>query len=83
MKASFLDLRKKTCEILRALDRNEKVEISYRGRPKAVLTPVQGEAAAAQKTEEHPAFGMWADRPEFKNPSKHVRQLRKGRFHDL
>ena len=82
MKASFVDLRKKSSEILRAINRNEKVTVLYHGRPKAVISPL---AATDQKTPssaDHPAFGLWADRHDLEDVAAHVRRLRKGRFHD-
>jgi hypothetical protein len=84
MKASFVDLRKKSAEIIRALDRNEQVTILYRGRPKAIMRPVrnQGKQAVA-KAKDHPAFGLWADRQDLKDVAEHVRKLRKGRFDAL
>ena len=39
MKASFVDLRKKSGEIIRALHRNEQVTVLYRGKPAAVMQP--------------------------------------------
>jgi antitoxin (DNA-binding transcriptional repressor) of toxin-antitoxin stability system len=83
MKASFVDLRRKSSEILRALNRNEKVTIFYRGQPKAVMYPVAAEGEREKpKTKDHAAFGLWADREDLKNVPAHVRRLRKGRFSD-
>lgn len=81
MKASFVDLRKKSSEILRALEANERITIFYRGRPKAVMQPLPPqETAEPLKMKDHPAFGMWKDRKDLKDVAAHVRQLRKGRF---
>jgi hypothetical protein len=81
MKASFVDLRKKSGEILRALERNEEVTVLYRGRRKAVMKSVAGENAPGMgKAKDHPAFGLWADRADLPDVAAHVRRLRKGRF---
>ena len=81
MRASFVDLRKKSGEILRALDRNEEVTVLYRGRRKAIMKSVADENAPGMgKTKDHPAFGLWADRADLQDVSAHVRGLRKGRF---
>ena len=83
MKASFVDLRKKSSEILRALNRNETVTVLYRGRPKAVMYPVSAEGRQkTPKTKDHAAFGLWADRKDIKDVAAHVHRLRKGRFSD-
>jgi hypothetical protein len=39
--------------------------------------------APTNAVEEHEAFGMWADNKDTRDPARRVRQLRKGRFHDL
>ncbi|MBN2560320.1 MAG: type II toxin-antitoxin system prevent-host-death family antitoxin [Phycisphaerae bacterium] len=84
MKASFVDLRKKSREIIRALDRNEHVTVLYRGRPKAIMRPIahQGEHPGV-KTVDHAAFGLWKDRQDLRDVPSHVRKLRQGRFRDL
>ncbi len=84
MKASFVDLRKKSSEIIRALDRNERVTVLYRGRPKAVMHPVGAEdGSAVSRVTGHPAFGLWAGRQDITDVADHVRKLRQGRFLDL
>lgn len=63
MKATVVDLRYKMNDILKALDRNERVTVLYHGKTKAVMVPVG--AAGAGKIVEHPFFGMTAgdDKP--------------------
>ena len=56
MKASIVDLRYKMNDVLKALDRNEKVTVLYRGKVKGVLIP-SGEKKDLKITE-HPFFGM-------------------------
>ena len=84
MEASFVDLRKKSSEIIRALNRNEQVTILYRGKPAAIMRPISDESGrAVVKAADHSAFGMWADRDDMAVVAAHVRNLRKGRFDDL
>ncbi len=40
MKATVVDLRYKMNDVLKALDRNKKVTVLYRGKVKGVLVPV-------------------------------------------
>lgn len=81
MKASFVDLRNKSAQIIRALNRKERVTVLYRGKPAAVMHPIDNpEDHAVTKTADHPAFGLWADRDSTKDVSEQVRRLRKGRF---
>jgi hypothetical protein len=84
MKASFVDLRKKSKQIIRAINRNEKVTLFYRGRAKAVMQPIGQEGDQPDvKAQDHAAFGIWADREDLKDVAGHVRKLRKGRFDAL
>ena len=84
MKASFVDLRKKSGEIIRALRRKERVTVFYRGEPAAVMHPVdEADEPERKRTSEHAAFGLWADRDDLPDVAAHVRRLRGGRFDDL
>ena len=57
MEASDADLRHKMEDVLKAIGRNENVDILYRGRWKAVLVPSE----EARHVHEHPFFGMKRD----------------------
>ena len=84
MKASFVDLRKKSSEIIRALHRNEPVTVMYRGKPAAVMQPITDAASrTVAKASDHPAFGLWANRADLADVAAYVQNLRKGRFGDL
>lgn len=56
MRASIVDLRYKTSDILKALERNESVTVLYHGKVKGVIQPVNEKSAL--KVTEHPFFGM-------------------------
>jgi hypothetical protein len=56
MKASIVDLRYKTNDILKALDRNESVTVLYHGKIKGVIKPVKEKSNSSIK--DHPFFGM-------------------------
>jgi prevent-host-death family protein len=77
MKATVLDLRRKTRAILAALDRNERVTLTNRGRKTAVIVPLQSEERP--KAVSHNAFGIWKDRKDMSDVDGYVRALRKGR----
>jgi len=82
MKMTFLELRRDPAKLMEALERNEEVTLSRRGREVARVIP-SGQPAASADVKSHPAFGMWADRPETADPAAYVRTLRKGRFDGL
>lgn len=56
MKATVLDLRYKMNEVLKALDKREKVTLLYHGRVKGTIYPEGGKEMT--KVEDHPYFGM-------------------------
>lgn len=78
MKASILDLRRRMAEVLKALDRNESVTLTYRGHEKATIVPKK--ADPAMSTRQHPAFGLWENRTDMTEVDAVVRDLRKGRM---
>ena len=77
MKAKVVDLRYKMNEVLKALDRNEKVTILYHGKVKGVILPATPEKGI--KVQDHPFFGMCRDE-EGTSVSETLQQLRGGRY---
>lgn len=80
MKVSLIDLRRNPGRILAAVEKRETVILSRRGKPIARIAPLKGERS--RNLQAHEAFGMWKDREDI-NVEDVVRNLRKGRFHDL
>ena len=76
MKASIVDLRYKTKEILRALERNETVTVLYHGKIKGIIRPAGKKPPASVK--DHPFFGMHRDAEE--SVQDQVERLRKPRY---
>ena len=80
MKATVVDLRYKMNDVLKALDRNEKVTVLYRGKVKGFLVP------AAQKKNmnmtDHPFFGM-SSQDSKKSVLDELNDLRKARYDDF
>lgn len=79
MEATIVDLRYRMNEVLKALDRNEKVTILYRGKPKGVISPAR--AKRGQSVREHPFFGMKKDSAI--SVEQEMENLRGGRYRDL
>jgi hypothetical protein len=79
MKASFVDLRKRSKEIVKALDRNQSVTLFYRGKAKGVIVPASSPLEKAVSVLGHRAFGMWRDRANLKSVPTAVAKLRKTR----
>ena len=76
MKASLLDFRRRSKDILRALDRNEPVTLTFRGKPKAIIVP-SGKPAGKAIVKAHPAFGIWKDRKDLADVRGKIAELRK------
>lgn len=84
MQASFVDLRKKSAEIIRALARKERITVLYRGKPAAIMEAIGGRVSDdTQKASEHEAFGIWADHDKSTSVEEHMKILRRKRFDDL
>ena len=79
MKASVVDLRYKMNEVLKALDRRERVTITHHGKIKGTIEPVR--AGAMMKVEEHPFFNMAAD--DIETAEELMDKLRGPRYNDI
>jgi len=79
MKASVVDLRYKMKDVLKALDRNEKVTILYHGKAKGIITPANNEKY--KKVKDHPFFGM--SKNDKKSVSDVIMELRELRYNDI
>ncbi|MEK6815408.1 MAG: type II toxin-antitoxin system Phd/YefM family antitoxin [Nitrospirota bacterium] len=78
MKATILDLRYRMKDVLKALERNETVDILYHGKPKGVITARAG--GRRGKVADHPFFGM---RRGGGSVEREIDRLRGGRYRDL
>lgn len=61
MKASVMDLRYRTKEILRALDARQEITLTHRGTEKGKIIPTEAKPRVHGSLLRHPAVGMWAD----------------------
>ncbi|HDP35147.1 MAG TPA: type II toxin-antitoxin system prevent-host-death family antitoxin [Candidatus Hydrogenedentes bacterium] len=81
MEATILDMRRNPKKILEAIERNEVVTLTRRGKSVARIEPIGN--SKRSRAAAHEAFGMWANRDDMANPSAYVREMRKGRFDGL
>ena len=65
---------------MRAIERNEVVEIFYHGTLKAILSPATTQKSKKIKIKNLPGIGMWKDREEMKDPTAYVQKIRKPRY---
>ena len=76
MKASIVDLRYKTNDILKALDRNESVTVLYHGKVKGIIKPAREKSEL--KIKDHPFFGMYRESKE--SVLDELEKIRKPRY---
>lgn len=79
MKATAKDLRFHSKEILESISRGEEVIITYRGKARAKIIPLENKEKS--KIEKNELFGIWRDNDNIKNVNQYLRRLRKGRFY--
>jgi len=76
MKASIVDLRYKTRDILKALERNESVTVLYHGKIRGILKPAGGKSKI--KVCDHKFFNMYDESP--RSVEEEMNDLRKPRY---
>ena len=65
-------------------DRMTVREMVMEGRPrKPGANPSSPKSKEPMRVEDHPAFGIWADRDDMKDPSAWVRKIRAPRYDRL
>jgi prevent-host-death family protein len=82
MKATISDLRYRTKDVLKAVERGETVTVLCRGKEKARIVPLPSKKRRNDLRTDQ-AFGLWKDRKDMRNVATFVRNMRKGRFFDL
>lgn len=76
MEVSVKDLRTQARRLLAAVERGEDVVITFRGKARARVVPVEEPSPRAAEEE---LFGIWKDHPETEDVESYVDRLRKGR----
>ncbi len=82
MKATIVDLRYRMKDVLKALERNEQVEILYHGKVKGIIHPVnEGFPKTKFKSADFAFCGMTKN--SMRSVEEEMDILRGGRFRDL
>ncbi|MBN1999807.1 type II toxin-antitoxin system Phd/YefM family antitoxin [candidate division KSB1 bacterium] len=76
MKASIVDLRYRMKEVLNALENNERVQVTYHGKLKGIIIPV--EETTVKSVKDHPFFRM--NEGDTTKVDELMSRLRKGRY---
>ena len=80
MKVTVIDLRYKMNDVLKALDRSEKVTVLFHGKVKGIIVPVNRKEQ--DKIMDHPFFGMLSGEND-KTTLDIVNDLREPRYNDI
>ena len=78
MRATVVDLRYRMKDVLKALERNEEVNILYHGKLKGTIKPAQ--RPVTLKVRDHVFFNM---SPDERSVDEEMEELRGGRYRDL
>ena len=81
MNMTLLDLRKKPGKLLEAINHNEDVIISARGKDVAKVIPFNSNDNKVEAAEQHEAYGIWKDQDD--SVDEYVRSLRARRYNDI
>ncbi|MBF0266761.1 MAG: type II toxin-antitoxin system Phd/YefM family antitoxin [Gammaproteobacteria bacterium] len=76
MEASIVDIRYKTKDIIKALENNENVNITYHGKLKGIISPAK--RTDDLKVKNHPFFASQAESTQSVEDELH--QLRGNRY---
>lgn len=79
MKTNIVNLRYNMKEVIKALDRREKVSVFYHGKLKGTIIPA--DHPKEEKIEEHPFVGMLKDSKE--SVQEVMDKIRKPRYDDI
>jgi prevent-host-death family protein len=79
MTVTAKELRLKTSDILKRVQRVGGVTVTLHGKPVARLVSIRG-AEPERDSADYPAIGIWAGRKEMKNPAAWVRKIRRPRY---
>jgi len=71
-------LRLNTSAILRRVQRLGSATVTLRGKPVAELSALK--TKKPMHVEDHPAFGMWADREDMKDVHAWLKKIRTPRY---
>ena len=81
MKVSAKELRSRTRELLECVARGEEVTVTYRGKPRAKLVPIDQQSDSETKNVTALAlFGIWKDRDDTVDVSEFVDRARESRY---
>lgn len=79
MKTTLLELRRQTNKVVEAIEKNQQVTLTRRGKRFAVITPAKSEGKGL-RVKDHPAFGMYASVQSKEDVVEYMKKIRSSRY---
>ena len=76
---TLLELRRHTNKVVEALDKNQEITLTRRGKTFAVIAPANSGGKGLQ-VKDHPAFGMCSDLQSKKDVLDYMKKIRSKRY---
>ena len=82
MEITTKQLRLAPGRIMSQISNGQEITITYRGKPRAKIIPINAGRIPVLQEPENELFGIWKDREDMANVEQYVRNIRKGRKFD-
>jgi prevent-host-death family protein len=79
MEVTTKQLRLEPGRIMSQVSNGQEITVTYRGKPRAKIIPINAGRILASQEPENELFGIWKDRKDTANVEQFVRKIRKGR----
>jgi len=79
MEVTTKQLRLEPGRIISQISNGQEITVTYRGKPRAKIIPINAERIPVSQGSENELFGIWKDRKDTANVEQFVRNIRKGR----
>jgi len=79
MEITTKQLRTEPGRIISNVSKGQEITITYRGKPRAKIIPINARRTTVLQEPENELFGIWKDRKDTADVEQFVRNIRKGR----
>ena len=79
MNLTVTELRRHPNRVMDMLIHTREITVTRYGKPIAIIQRMPRRKPSLEEMKKHPAFGMWKDREDMKDPVAWVRKIRRPR----
>ena len=79
MEITTKQLRLEPGRIMSKVSNGQEITVTYRGKPRAKIIPINAGRISVPKEPENELFGIWRDKKDTDNVEQFARNIRKGR----